>query len=368
MEFDGFDLSLEDSRATFLEQLEIMKKAWTEDDFTYQGQYFTVPRPITVLPRPLQKPHPQIWVACQSDQTVDWTAEQGYCPLFSGSPCSREQIRAGASASWRWLAAGHADPDPRMAVQRFVYVCDSEQEARDALWQTRWQRRVADHLKNNRERIVGRPQRGLPAADRVQRRGVVGSAALRDARARHRSAPARRRPWLHRLHRLVRRRRPAEGDGRALDAALRRRDHAALHRSQPDSRDCPLRKWATEWHTLLWPVANGRFCEWPMKHTFYSKRISGLGMKAGRRPSIIGTLCRSRMSQRDKQMVLMRWPQPQWQPKLRVRRRLRVTCPRWARSSTLAQCGRPGTKLFAPVSDDRTSSTFTTITTITEIL
>src|SRR3954447_15722502 len=30
MEFDGFDLKLEDSRATFLEQVEIMKKAWTE--------------------------------------------------------------------------------------------------------------------------------------------------------------------------------------------------------------------------------------------------------------------------------------------------------------------------------------------------
>ena len=34
---------------------------WTEDDFTYQGQFFTIPRPITVFPRPVQQPHPQIW-------------------------------------------------------------------------------------------------------------------------------------------------------------------------------------------------------------------------------------------------------------------------------------------------------------------
>jgi len=155
METDAFELKLDESRAMFLEQLAIMKKAWTEDDFSYEGRFFTIPRPITVFPRPLQKPHPRIWVACQSDQTVDWTATEGYLPLFSGSPCSREQIEG-----WRerfvagWRAAGHADPSPRTAVQRFVYVCDSEDEARDALWQTRWQRRVADHLKNNRERIT----------------------------------------------------------------------------------------------------------------------------------------------------------------------------------------------------------------------
>src|SRR5215207_10009551 len=32
MEFKGLDVSLEESRAIFLEQLELMKKAWTEDD------------------------------------------------------------------------------------------------------------------------------------------------------------------------------------------------------------------------------------------------------------------------------------------------------------------------------------------------
>ena len=32
---------------SFLEQLEIMQKAWTEDDFTYQGQHFNqgAPKP-----------------------------------------------------------------------------------------------------------------------------------------------------------------------------------------------------------------------------------------------------------------------------------------------------------------------------------
>ena len=50
METDAFELTWTSRRALFLEQLEIMKKAWTEDDFTHQGQFFTVPRPITMLP------------------------------------------------------------------------------------------------------------------------------------------------------------------------------------------------------------------------------------------------------------------------------------------------------------------------------
>ena len=155
MEFDGLDLKIEDSRATFLEQMAIMRKAWTEDDFTYQGQFFTIPRPITVLPQPAPEAAPPDLGRLPERPDRGLDRRQGYLPLFSGSPCSREQIegwRARFLAGWR--AAGHPDPAPRTAVQRFVYVCDSEEEARDALWQTRWQRRVADHLKNNRERIV----------------------------------------------------------------------------------------------------------------------------------------------------------------------------------------------------------------------
>jgi alkanesulfonate monooxygenase SsuD/methylene tetrahydromethanopterin reductase-like flavin-dependent oxidoreductase (luciferase family) len=154
METDAFELKLEESRALFLEQLEIMRKAWTEDDFTHQGQFFTVPRPITMLPKPLQKPHPQIWIACQSEQTIDWTADQGYFPIFSGSSGGTQIFGWRERFMERWRSAGHANPNPQIAVQRFVYVCDDEPEARAALRWPRWQRRLASHLRNASERIV----------------------------------------------------------------------------------------------------------------------------------------------------------------------------------------------------------------------
>jgi alkanesulfonate monooxygenase SsuD/methylene tetrahydromethanopterin reductase-like flavin-dependent oxidoreductase (luciferase family) len=179
METDAFELKLEESRALFLEQLAIMKKAWTEDDFTYQGQFFTVPRPITMLPKPIQKPHPQIWIACQSEQTIDWTAQQGYYPIFSGSSGGTQIFGWRRRFEEQWRAAGHAPASPPAAVQRFVYVCDNEQEAREALRWPRWLRRLAGHLRAADERIVaGRneeyPVPNEPSEDELWDRVVYG--------------------------------------------------------------------------------------------------------------------------------------------------------------------------------------------------
>src|SRR5215212_11192964 len=163
MEFDGLDVRIEDSREMFLEQLAIMQRAWTEDDFSYEGRFFKIPRPITVLPRPLQQPHPQIWVACQSEQTIDWTAEQGFYPIFSGSSGGTQIFGWRQRFTERWLAAGHAESSPPVAVQRFVYVCDDEREARVALRWPRWQRRLASHLRNASERITRGQNEEYPA-------------------------------------------------------------------------------------------------------------------------------------------------------------------------------------------------------------
>jgi len=156
MEFRGFDLAIEDSRDVFLEQVEVMRKAWGEDDFTFHGRHFRVPHPITVLPRPVQEPHPPIWVAAQSAQSIDWAAEQGYRVMMTG----------GGATTWEELGewcrrfaerraeAGHSAVERRVGVLRFVYVAESEAEAREAVWQTRWQRRLAEHLRRGDERIM----------------------------------------------------------------------------------------------------------------------------------------------------------------------------------------------------------------------
>jgi alkanesulfonate monooxygenase SsuD/methylene tetrahydromethanopterin reductase-like flavin-dependent oxidoreductase (luciferase family) len=47
------------------EAIVLMKKLWTEDQVTYQGQFYSV-RDLTMLPRPYQKGGPPVWVGGRS--------------------------------------------------------------------------------------------------------------------------------------------------------------------------------------------------------------------------------------------------------------------------------------------------------------
>jgi alkanesulfonate monooxygenase SsuD/methylene tetrahydromethanopterin reductase-like flavin-dependent oxidoreductase (luciferase family) len=166
-EFQGLGASIEQSREVFLEQLDLMEEAWTEDDFTYDGRFYKIPKPITVLPRPVQQPFPPIWVATQSLETLDWTAASGYNLLMTGgSSTSLDQI-----GEWirhyheRRAACGHDPDEGRVAVLRFVYVTDTDDQAREAIGQTRWQRRCAWHLREGDERITAGQNENFPFPD-----------------------------------------------------------------------------------------------------------------------------------------------------------------------------------------------------------
>ncbi len=77
-EFDRLQISKDQNREIFQESLDIMIKAWTSDgDFSYEGKFFQFPE-TCVLPKPLQKPHPPIWVAGQSEFSIRWAIEHGY--------------------------------------------------------------------------------------------------------------------------------------------------------------------------------------------------------------------------------------------------------------------------------------------------
>jgi alkanesulfonate monooxygenase SsuD/methylene tetrahydromethanopterin reductase-like flavin-dependent oxidoreductase (luciferase family) len=63
-EFGRLGITSEDSRAHFNECLDVLIRAWTSDDsFTYRGAHVDIPEPAVVWPKPLQRPHPPLWVA-----------------------------------------------------------------------------------------------------------------------------------------------------------------------------------------------------------------------------------------------------------------------------------------------------------------
>jgi len=66
--YEGYNVDYAESRALFLESLEIIQKAWLEDTFSYTGKYYDF-HDVQLVPKPYQKPHPPIRVAVESRET-----------------------------------------------------------------------------------------------------------------------------------------------------------------------------------------------------------------------------------------------------------------------------------------------------------
>ena len=77
-EFDAFQRNMDDSRIAFEEAHEVIRRAWTEERFSFDGR-FTKVKNLRVIPKPLQKPMPPVYVACTfTPQSFEWTGKQGH--------------------------------------------------------------------------------------------------------------------------------------------------------------------------------------------------------------------------------------------------------------------------------------------------
>src|SRR5204863_2044234 len=76
-ELGGFRIDPAVKREQWLEGLEVAIRCMTEAPFTgHDGQFVTMP-PRNVVPKPVQKPHPPLWVACSRRETILLAAEKG---------------------------------------------------------------------------------------------------------------------------------------------------------------------------------------------------------------------------------------------------------------------------------------------------
>ena len=75
-EVAGYRIDPDDTKAMWDEGLKAIPQMWMNDMFSFEGKYFSMP-PRNVLPKPLQKPHPPLWVAVSSPETAIQAAERG---------------------------------------------------------------------------------------------------------------------------------------------------------------------------------------------------------------------------------------------------------------------------------------------------
>lgn len=128
--FQGLDIPLDEGRARFQEALSLIQQAWTRDTFSFEGKFFRVPE-TSMVPKPLQQPHPPLRVAANSPETAVFAGEHGY-PIFVASPINRnnslpEHIGRYQTAFRR---AGHDVQTEDVAITFPVFVADSMSNVR----------------------------------------------------------------------------------------------------------------------------------------------------------------------------------------------------------------------------------------------
>ena len=80
-EFAAFGIPMEESATRFRETVDIVLRAWGEARFAHSGEHFHFDS-VEVLPKPLQQPHPPVWMAATSESAIDWAASRGFSILM----------------------------------------------------------------------------------------------------------------------------------------------------------------------------------------------------------------------------------------------------------------------------------------------
>lgn len=70
-------MPLEESRPRYDEAVEVLLRAWSNEKFSYEGKFYNV-KDVTVVPRPVQKPHPPLYTGGTSDITYQMAGERGW--------------------------------------------------------------------------------------------------------------------------------------------------------------------------------------------------------------------------------------------------------------------------------------------------
>ncbi len=127
-EFYNWGIDPEESRERFRESLEIILQAWS-GPFEYEGKFHKI-RKVNVLPKPVQEPHPPIYVAAVSPSTYEWVIQNGYNVLTSFLD-PYEQVFELYKAYHKTAAEAGLGGQLDFPLARFLYVSGTTEKARE---------------------------------------------------------------------------------------------------------------------------------------------------------------------------------------------------------------------------------------------
>ena len=132
-ELHPFDRRFRDKRAVWEDAVKALIPMFGDEGCEYHGEYFDLPL-RNVVPKPRQKPHPPLWVACSQLETIEMAGQRGMGALgfqFVSAEAAQAWVNAYYNAYTRRLER-LADyvTNPNIAVVCGFMCAETDEEAR----------------------------------------------------------------------------------------------------------------------------------------------------------------------------------------------------------------------------------------------
>ncbi len=127
--YEAYGIPYGESRERFAEVLEILKRGWAEERFSFEGKFHRVHN-VTIVPRPLQKPYPPLRIAATSEDTYRAIGAMGL-PIFVAVRLGTFEELGPRIAAYReaYQSAGHTGQG-EVYLRVPIYVAETEASAR----------------------------------------------------------------------------------------------------------------------------------------------------------------------------------------------------------------------------------------------
>ena len=128
-----FGIALDDLRERFKENLDVVLKAWSEPKVDYKGRFYEY-HDVQVWPRPLQAPHPTVWMAATTSvESFELSGRYGFHMMLIPFLNEVEELRGKMQAYFSARkGAGHDPATARVLGVYHACVGESSTEARAA--------------------------------------------------------------------------------------------------------------------------------------------------------------------------------------------------------------------------------------------
>jgi alkanesulfonate monooxygenase SsuD/methylene tetrahydromethanopterin reductase-like flavin-dependent oxidoreductase (luciferase family) len=166
VEFENFGVPPDESTSRFHETVEIVLQAWTQEKLSFAGTHFQFDG-VEVLPKPMQLPHPPVWMAASSEAAIDWAAGRGFSILLGPHDSHRDIHKKRLAYAGRLAEGGFSVEGRDLPVARLLAISETpgkgtEVARRGAQW-------IVDSYLGAEHRPVGVSYRATPGVDPVQR-------------------------------------------------------------------------------------------------------------------------------------------------------------------------------------------------------